>query len=60
MHRLQLNQIMRDADVAHAIGPIVLWHSLTEEQTEALLQTAGAESVARIAMGGGWEGRLKG
>jgi hypothetical protein len=52
MHANQFNEIMRDAELANAIGPIVRKHRLSREQTAVLLQKAGvarAENVAQIA-----------
>jgi hypothetical protein len=51
MHWIELGQIIRDAEVANAISPIVHGHSLTEEDTEkALLElhVPRAANVARI------------
>ena len=46
-------QIMQDAELAYAIGPIVRKHQLSLEQTAALLHESGvarAENVAQIAV----------
>ena len=54
MHLIQFREIMRDAEVAHAIRPIVLKYRLTvEDTTKALLVCAvsRAANVARIATG---------
>jgi len=51
MHRMELGQILRDAEVASAISVIVRKHHLTEEDTEkALLELhiPRAANVARI------------
>ena len=51
MHLIQFREIMRDAEVAHAIRPIVLKYRLTvEDTTKALLACAvsRAANVARI------------
>jgi hypothetical protein len=51
MHRIELRQIIRDAEVANAISAIVRRHHLTEEGAEkALLQLhiPRAANVARI------------
>jgi len=52
MHTNQFREIMRDAEVAYAIGPIVRKHQLDLEETAALLQKCGvprAHNVAQIA-----------
>jgi len=54
MRAIQFHEIMRDAELAHAIGPIVRKHGLSIDQTAVLLQKAGvarAENVAQIAVG---------
>jgi hypothetical protein len=54
MHLIQFREIMRDAEVAHAIRPIVLKYRLTvEDTTKALLACAvsRAANVAQIATG---------
>jgi len=54
MHAKQFRQIMQDAEVANAIGPIARKHRLSMEETSALLQKCGvarAENVAQIALG---------
>jgi hypothetical protein len=51
MHWIELEQILRDAEVANAISPIVRRHHLTERDTEkALLELhiPRAANVARI------------
>jgi hypothetical protein len=51
MHHIQFRQILRDAEVANAISPIVRRHHLTEGETEKFLLDLGtprAASVARI------------
>jgi hypothetical protein len=37
VHLITLREILRDADVAHAISSIVREHSLAEERTEQAL-----------------------
>ena len=37
MHLITLREILRDADVAHAISSVVHEHSLSEGQTEQAL-----------------------
>jgi hypothetical protein len=51
MHKRQLAEILRDAEVAHAIRPVVFKHALTLGETAAALSACGvprAEVVARI------------
>jgi len=52
MHAKQFHEIMRDAEIAYAIGPIVRKHQLGIEETTGLLQKCGvarAQIVAEIA-----------
>jgi hypothetical protein len=52
MHLIQFREIMRDAEVAYAIHPIVRKYLLTVEDTTKALITCGvprAANVARIA-----------
>ena len=52
MRANQFHEIIRDAELANAIGPIVRKHGLSVEQTAVLLQKSGvarAENVAQIA-----------
>ena len=54
MHVIQFREIMRDAEVAHAIHPIVLKYLLTVgETTKALLEcgVSRAANVAQISTG---------
>jgi hypothetical protein len=54
MHVNQFHQIMQDAELANAIGPIARKHLLSVEETAVLLQKCGvarAENVAQIALG---------
>jgi hypothetical protein len=54
MHVIQFREIMRDAEVANAIHPIVLKYLLTvEETTKALLEcgVSRAANVAQISTG---------
>jgi hypothetical protein len=51
MHVIQFRQIVRDAEVANAISPVVRRHRLTEEETEKFLlelRIPRAANVARI------------
>jgi hypothetical protein len=53
MHLITLREILRDADVAHAISPVVREHSLSENQTEQALielHVPRAANVARISL----------
>lgn len=52
MRANQFREIMQEAELANAIGPIVPKHRLSMEQTVVVLQrsdVARAENVARIA-----------
>jgi hypothetical protein len=54
MHRIQFREIMRDAEVAHAIHPVVLKYLLNVEDTTKALLACGvsrAANVAQIATG---------
>jgi hypothetical protein len=54
MHRIQFREIMRDAEVAHAIHPVVLKYLLNVEHTTKALLACGvsrAANVAQIATG---------
>ena len=51
MHHIQFREIMRDAEVAHAIYPIVFkYHLSVEDTTKALLacDVSRAANVAQI------------
>ena len=49
MHLIQFREIMRDAEVAHAIRPIVLKYRMAvEDKTKALL-TCGVSRAANVA-----------
>jgi hypothetical protein len=53
MHLITLREILRDADVAHAISSVVREHSLSEDQTEQALielHVPRAANVARISL----------
>ena len=53
MHQIQLREIIRDAEVAHAIRSVVFRHRLTLEATINALMTCSvprAAAVAQIAM----------
>ena len=49
MHLIQFNQIVRDAEVANAIFPIVGNHGLTQAETEEFLLELGTPRAANIA-----------
>jgi hypothetical protein len=54
MHRIQFREIIRDAEVAHAIRPVVLKYLLNVEDTIKALLACGvsrAANVAQIATG---------
>jgi hypothetical protein len=53
MHRIELNEILRDAEIAYAICPILRRHHFTEEDTEKALRELHiprAANVARISV----------
>ena len=53
MHLITLREILRDADVAHAISAVVREHRLSEDQTEQALielHVPRAANVARISL----------
>jgi hypothetical protein len=49
MHVIQFREIMRDAEVAHAIHPIVLKYLLTVEETTRALLECGVSRAANVA-----------
>jgi len=49
MHLIQFRQIMRDAEVACAIHPIVLKYLLTVEETTKALLACGVSRAANVA-----------
>ena len=54
MHQIQFREIMRDAEVAYAIHPIIRKYLLTAEDTTKALIACGvprAANVAQIATG---------
>ena len=54
VHRIAFRQIVRDAEIAYAISPVVRRHRLTEEETEKFLvelRIPHAANVARITHG---------
>jgi hypothetical protein len=49
MHRTELRQILRDAEVAYAISPIVRRHHLTREDTKKALLALHLPRAAKVA-----------
>jgi hypothetical protein len=49
MHLIQFREIMRDAEVAYAIHPIVRKHLLTAEDTTKALIACGVSRAANVA-----------
>ena len=49
MHLKQLNEILRDADVANAISPVVRGHRMSEAQTERALTELDVPRAANVA-----------
>ena len=49
MHRRVFNQIVRDAEIAYAISPVVRRHRLTEEETEKFLLELRIPRAANVA-----------
>ena len=49
MHRRVFNQIVRDAEIAYAISPVVCRHRLTEEETEKFLVELRIPRAANVA-----------
>jgi len=49
MHLIQFREIMRDAEVAYAIHPIVRKYLLTEEETTKALIVCGVPRAANVA-----------
>jgi hypothetical protein len=49
MHLVQFREIVRDAEVAHAIHPIVLKYLLTVEETTKALLACGVSRAANVA-----------
>ena len=49
MHLKQLSEILRDADVANAISPVVRGHRMSEEQTERALTELHVSRAANVA-----------
>jgi len=49
MHLIQFREIMRDAEVAHAIHPIVRKYLLTVKDTTKALIACGVPRAANVA-----------
>ena len=49
VHRIVFNQIVRDAEIAYAISPIVRRHHLTAEETEKFLVKLRIPRAANVA-----------
>lgn len=52
MRKIEFREMMRDAEIAHAIHPVVLKYGMTLEETTAALLSCGvlrAKNVAHIA-----------
>ena len=49
VHRIQFLQIVRDAEIAYAISPVVCRHRLTEEETEKFLVKLRIPRAANVA-----------
>ena len=49
MHHIQLREILRDADVANAISPVVRQYRLTEDQTQRALLQLHVPRAANVA-----------
>jgi hypothetical protein len=49
MHNIEFRQIMRDAEIANAIVPVVRQHCLTQATTEEALRELAIPRAANIA-----------
>lgn len=49
VHRIVFHQIVRDAEIAYAISPVVRRHRLSAEETEKLLLELHIPRAANIA-----------
>jgi hypothetical protein len=49
VHRIAFRQIVRDAEIAYAISPVVRRHRLTEEETEKFLVEVRIPRAANVA-----------
>jgi len=50
VHLKQLNEILRDADLANAIFPVVRGHRMSEAQTERALTELHVPRAANVAV----------
>lgn len=49
MHRIELRQILRDAEIAYVISPVVRRRRLTEEETKKFLLELHIPRAANVA-----------
>jgi hypothetical protein len=49
VHRIEFRQIIRDAEIAYAISPVVRRHRLTEEETKNFLLELRIPRAANVA-----------
>jgi len=49
MHRIELRQILRDAEIAYVISPVVRKHRLTAEETKKFLLELHIPRAANVA-----------
>jgi hypothetical protein len=49
VHRIEFRQIVRDAEIAYAISPVVCRHRVTEEETEKFLVELRIPRAANVA-----------
>jgi hypothetical protein len=49
VHRIEFRQILRDAEIAYTISPVVSRHGLTEEETKKFLLELRIPRAANIA-----------
>ena len=49
VHHIEFRQIIRDAEIAYAISPVVGRHGLTEEETKKLLLELRIPRAANVA-----------
>jgi hypothetical protein len=49
VHHIEFRQIVRDAEIAYAISPVVRRHRLTEEETEKFLVELRIPRAANVA-----------
>jgi hypothetical protein len=49
VHRIEFRQILRDAEIAYAISPVVSRHGLTEEETKKFLLELRIPRAANVA-----------